>query len=189
MGASASFNRYPEPCPTQPCVDRPATQEQPSLASAEIGWVRFRNSTDPFRLVPDTEMGGGQACRRPYPRRVATRGLDVGYIPYRTGGGSNRAEVASLPRPLAIPARHPSLSELLPSSGSPPGFMPILTIPAVMLAVMLLVVVSREAEPPRLPSSHVSSAESTTGVEGGLMLRFADNPIAPSSMVSCTGRS
>lgn len=90
LGVTRPLTLIPIPARPKPCVDWPATQEQPSLASAEIGWVRYGAPHTPLvsSLIP--RRAGSQACRRPYPRRVASRGLDVGDRPYRRGG--NRAE-------------------------------------------------------------------------------------------------
>ena len=89
-GVTRPLTLIPSPARPKPCVDWPATQEQPSLASAEIGWVRYGAPHTPLvsSLIP--RRAGSQACRRPYSRRVASRGLDVGDRPYRRGG--NRAE-------------------------------------------------------------------------------------------------
>ena len=90
LGVTRPLTLIPIPARPKPCVDWPATQEQPSLASAEIGWVRYGAPHTPLvsSLIP--RWAGSQACRRPYSRRVASRGLDVGDRPYRRGG--NRAE-------------------------------------------------------------------------------------------------
>ena len=98
---------------TQP----PAGSASPPLSTLALQWsaghpaaltfvgcstVHLRSSVHASSQVKSSQVKSGTGvCRRPYPRRVATRGRIVEYRPYRTGGEPCRGH--SLPRPLAIP--------------------------------------------------------------------------------------